>query len=183
MSPSLDHLENGLQHADDRAVRTVLAFCKPAQAVEVTEEFVGAVDKMDDHFVVHLLSRWGETLSSRRMTSVARPSRAWVLASPETNLVFCPNLLFPKVCDWSLFLAPRNSIRSSRSRLRNPARSMRIPGSTRLQRVGRGILPRRTFLSVSIPSVVLRKSSRSQNAIASTLQACAPQTSAFTPSE
>ena len=75
------------------------------------------------------------------------------------------------------------SSRSSRSRLQNPARSMRIPGSTRLQRVGRGILPRRTFLCVSIPSVVLRKSSRSQNAIASTLQACAPQTSAFTPNE
>jgi hypothetical protein len=63
----------------------------------------------------------------------------------------------------------------------NPAGAMRILGSARLQRVGRGILPRRTFLSVSIPSVALRKSSRSQHAIASTLQACAPQNSAFTP--
>ena len=45
-----DHLEDGLQHADDGAVRAVLAFGKPAQAVEVTEEFVSAVDEMHDHF-------------------------------------------------------------------------------------------------------------------------------------
>ena len=44
----LDHLENGLQHADDGAVRAVLAFGEPAQAVEVTEELVGAVDEMND---------------------------------------------------------------------------------------------------------------------------------------
>jgi hypothetical protein len=46
----LDHLEHGLQHADDRAVRAVFAFVEPAQAVEVTEELVGAVDKVNDHF-------------------------------------------------------------------------------------------------------------------------------------
>ena len=46
----VDHLEHGLQHADDRAVRAVFAFGKPAQAVEVTEEFVGAVDEVNDHF-------------------------------------------------------------------------------------------------------------------------------------
>ena len=46
----VDHLEHGLQHADDGAVRAVLAFGKPAQPVEVTEELVGAVDEMDDHF-------------------------------------------------------------------------------------------------------------------------------------
>ena len=40
-----DHLENGLQHADDCAVRAVLAFGEPAQAVEVTEEFVRAVNQ------------------------------------------------------------------------------------------------------------------------------------------
>src|SRR6266513_2369089 len=46
----LDHLENGLQHADDGAVRAVLAFVESAQAVEVTEEFVSAVDEVNDHF-------------------------------------------------------------------------------------------------------------------------------------
>src|SRR6266513_3772615 len=46
----LDHLENGLQHADDGAVRAVLAFVEPAQAVEVTEEFVSAVDEVNNHF-------------------------------------------------------------------------------------------------------------------------------------
>ena len=46
---ALDHLEHGLQHTDDSAVRTVLAFGKPAQAVEVTEELVGTVDEMTQH--------------------------------------------------------------------------------------------------------------------------------------
>ena len=45
----LDHLKHGLQHANDRAVRAVHAFVEPAQAVEVTEQFVGAVDEVDDH--------------------------------------------------------------------------------------------------------------------------------------
>ena len=48
---ALDHLEHGLQHADDGAVRAVHAFVEPAQAVEVTEELVGAVDEVNDHFV------------------------------------------------------------------------------------------------------------------------------------
>ena len=46
-------LEHGLQHADDRAVRAVFAFGKPAQAVEVTEELVSAVDEVNDHFAVN----------------------------------------------------------------------------------------------------------------------------------
>ena len=44
----VDHLENGLEHTDDCAVGTVLAFSEPAQTVEVTEEFVGAVDEVND---------------------------------------------------------------------------------------------------------------------------------------
>jgi len=43
-------LENGLQHSDDRPVRGVLAFGEPTQAVEVTEEFISAVDEVNDHF-------------------------------------------------------------------------------------------------------------------------------------
>jgi hypothetical protein len=39
-----------LEHADDGAVGAVLAFGEPAQAVEVTEEFVGAVNEVNDHF-------------------------------------------------------------------------------------------------------------------------------------
>src|SRR5437764_9018872 len=35
-----------LQHAHDGPVRSVLAFGKPAQTVEVTEELVGAVDEL-----------------------------------------------------------------------------------------------------------------------------------------
>jgi hypothetical protein len=47
-------LERGLQHTDNSAVRTVLAFGKPAQAVEVTEELVGAVNEVNDHFAVRV---------------------------------------------------------------------------------------------------------------------------------
>src|SRR6202035_3556055 len=45
----LDHLEHGLQHADDSAVRAVHSFVEPAQPVEVTEELVGAVDEVNNH--------------------------------------------------------------------------------------------------------------------------------------
>jgi hypothetical protein len=46
----VDQLENGLQNADNCAVRAVHAFVEPAQPVEVTEELVGTVYKMDDDF-------------------------------------------------------------------------------------------------------------------------------------
>ena len=46
---SSEHLEHGLQHANDRAVRAIHAFVEPAEPVEVTEQFVGTVNKMDDH--------------------------------------------------------------------------------------------------------------------------------------
>jgi hypothetical protein len=51
----LDHLENGLQYADDGAVGAVFAFGKPTQPVEVTEEFVSAVDEVNDHFASMLI--------------------------------------------------------------------------------------------------------------------------------
>ena len=54
--PVLDHLEHGLQHADDGAVSAILAFVEPAQAVEVTEEFVSAVDEVNDHCGSRFLS-------------------------------------------------------------------------------------------------------------------------------
>src|SRR5207253_3852746 len=43
---------DGLQYADNGAIRAVFAFGKPAQTVEVTEKFVGPVDEVHDHFVV-----------------------------------------------------------------------------------------------------------------------------------
>jgi hypothetical protein len=49
-APFFDHLEKSLQHVDDGAVGTVHAFGESAEAVEVTEELVGAVDEMHDHF-------------------------------------------------------------------------------------------------------------------------------------
>ena len=45
----LDHLEHGLQHADDSPVRAVHSFVEPAQPVEMTEQFVRAVNKMNYH--------------------------------------------------------------------------------------------------------------------------------------
>ena len=46
----VNYLENRLQYADDRAIRAVFALCESAQAVEMTEELVGAVDEVHDHF-------------------------------------------------------------------------------------------------------------------------------------
>jgi len=46
----LDHLEDALQHANNGAVRAVHALVKPAQAVEVPEKLVGAVDEVNDHW-------------------------------------------------------------------------------------------------------------------------------------
>ena len=45
----LDHLQHRMQHAIDRAQRPVLALVEAAQAVEMTEQLVGAVDEMNDH--------------------------------------------------------------------------------------------------------------------------------------
>ena len=52
----LDHLQHGLQHADHRAERTVLSLVEAAQAVEVTEQLVRAVDEMDHDGVCCLIS-------------------------------------------------------------------------------------------------------------------------------
>jgi hypothetical protein len=48
---ALDHLEDVLQHADHGTVRAVFAFGKPAQAVEVAEQFVSTVNEMYYHTV------------------------------------------------------------------------------------------------------------------------------------
>src|SRR5215472_10370417 len=45
----LDHLEHGMQHADDRAEGTIFSFVEAARSVEVTEQLVGAIDQVDDH--------------------------------------------------------------------------------------------------------------------------------------
>jgi hypothetical protein len=45
----LHHLQDRLQHPDDTTKRPVLALREPAQAVEVAEQLVGAVDDVDDH--------------------------------------------------------------------------------------------------------------------------------------
>ena len=45
----LQHLENGLQHTNDCAIRPIFAFGEPPQTVEVTKEFVGAVDEVNYH--------------------------------------------------------------------------------------------------------------------------------------
>ena len=44
----LEHLQDRLQHADHGAVRRILALREPAQAVEVAEQLVGAVDEVND---------------------------------------------------------------------------------------------------------------------------------------
>ena len=43
----LDHVEHGVQHADDGAERPVLALAEAPQAVEEAEQLVGPVDEVD----------------------------------------------------------------------------------------------------------------------------------------
>ena len=45
----LDHLQHRLQHADHGAEGPVLPLREAAQAVEVAEQLVGAVDEVNDH--------------------------------------------------------------------------------------------------------------------------------------
>ena len=49
---ALDHLQHRLQHADHRAERPILALVESAQAVEVAEQLVRAVDQMNHDRVV-----------------------------------------------------------------------------------------------------------------------------------
>ena len=46
---AFDHLEHGVEHAEHGAEGLVLPLVEAAQAVEMTEQLVGAVDEMDDH--------------------------------------------------------------------------------------------------------------------------------------
>src|SRR5215470_13438184 len=45
----LDHLEHGIQHADNRAEGAIFSVVEAARSVEVTEQLVGAIDQVDDH--------------------------------------------------------------------------------------------------------------------------------------
>jgi peptidyl-prolyl cis-trans isomerase A (cyclophilin A) len=49
----LEHLEHGVQYADDGAERWVFTFGEAADAVEVTEQFIGPVEQMNDHGSVY----------------------------------------------------------------------------------------------------------------------------------
>jgi len=44
-----DHLQNAVEHADDRAKGRILALIEAAQPVEVTEQLVRAIDEVNDH--------------------------------------------------------------------------------------------------------------------------------------
>ena len=48
-----DHLSHGIEHADDRSIRAVFRIGEAPQPVEMTEEFVGPVDQMNDHVLVY----------------------------------------------------------------------------------------------------------------------------------
>src|SRR5215813_239604 len=76
----LDHLEHGIQHADDRAEGTISSLVEAARSVEVTEQLVGAIDQVDDHArptpprSCHDHSRPVKT-RSQEAASIARRSR------------------------------------------------------------------------------------------------------------
>src|SRR5262245_43862763 len=45
----LDHLEHGIEHADDRVEGAISSLVEAARSVEVTDKLVGAIDQVDDH--------------------------------------------------------------------------------------------------------------------------------------
>ena len=68
------HLRSyGLQHTDDCAVRTVDSFVEPAQAVQVSEEFVGVVDEVNDQFHRAMSSRLVAYSRRRCINSFSNP--------------------------------------------------------------------------------------------------------------
>ncbi len=63
---ALDHLQDGMQHPGYGAVRLVAALVETAQAVEVPEELIGAVDEVNDHSrpSVHRFGEWVQAVVS-----------------------------------------------------------------------------------------------------------------------
>ena len=45
----VDHLQHGIEHADDGAESSILSVGEATQSVKMTEELVGSVDQMNDH--------------------------------------------------------------------------------------------------------------------------------------
>ena len=52
----LDHLQHGVQHAHDRAERSVDSLVETARAVEVPEQLVRAVDEMNGQSLFRWMS-------------------------------------------------------------------------------------------------------------------------------
>ena len=70
----LDHLEHGVQQAGDGAEGLVLALVEAAQAVEMAEQLVGAVQDMDDHSGVYcLMPSYAEYLKVNELLALQRP--------------------------------------------------------------------------------------------------------------
>ncbi len=88
-----NYLENGLQYTDNRAVRPIFAFSKTAQPVKVTEQFVSAVDEMNDHF---------GSMCARK----ARPLMWLIVAAPQRSADDYPEI-------WAKFAKFRRDVRES----------------------------------------------------------------------
>src|SRR5215831_19465641 len=74
----LEHLQHGLQHANDPAVWTVFTFGEAAQPVKMAEQLVRAVNEMNDHAALSAMAapRRADALSYRaRVGSSPSPIR------------------------------------------------------------------------------------------------------------
>src|SRR5438046_2415670 len=83
----LEHLEHGLQHAGHGAEWPVLALRESPQAVEVAEQLVRPVDKMNDHCVGSARSSGGTKFERKMRSSGVRDARpcAWILSRMRFN--------------------------------------------------------------------------------------------------
>src|SRR5262245_54710612 len=55
--PGLDHLQHRMQHTDHGAEGPILAFGEAAKTIKVAEQFVRAIDEMNDHAFVRGAAR------------------------------------------------------------------------------------------------------------------------------
>nr|WP_246805018.1 hypothetical protein [Mesorhizobium mediterraneum] len=86
---TLDHLQDGMQHANDGAKRLVLTIIEAPLAVEMAEQFVGAVYQVDNHMVARaerfVESRQFRQPSAFRQQGFSAPRRSFRIPNGEAH--------------------------------------------------------------------------------------------------
>ena len=81
----LDHLQHGIQHADHGAEGPILALGEAAQAVEVAEQLVRAVDEMNDHALAGAREAACALVRSARVMRASSATKAYQALPAKSN--------------------------------------------------------------------------------------------------